>query len=211
MGATPAWSVLIVGAATPVGRWVSRALADEGAQLLLTDVTVPHLNEVADEIAERTGRQPARRVLRVTDPNSWSAAIEAAEALFGRLDLIVNAAEFNPAVPWQEAGPDDWSLSLGINLLGVVHGIAAGLPALRRSAGAFIVVAVEPSAPSKPLLSAARSGALAFAEAIRSEVAPEVAVAAVAVTEGDEAQAGGRVISEMRSGKIAVAADPRSM
>ncbi|MFJ6651393.1 SDR family oxidoreductase [Microbacterium sp. NPDC091313] len=205
MDANETTVALIVGAATPVGRSVSEALADVGARLLLTDVNDAHLTEVVDDVARRTGRRPERLALRVTDPLQWSRAVDAARDRFGRLDVVVNAAEYDPAVAWEAATADDWSRAIDINLLGVVHGVDATLPALRESAGAFVVV-VSGDRASGPLRATARAGAAAFVAAIGEGLA-DVHVATAVVSAGSEHRAGGRIVTALRSGVASIPVD----
>ncbi|WP_403022773.1 SDR family oxidoreductase [Salinibacterium sp. GXW1014] len=190
--------VLIAGAATPVGRSVAESLADEGAQLVLTDVVDVHLAEVVDSIALRTGRRPEQCLLRVTDPEAWCIAIDDAETRFGRLDIIVNAAEWDPGVSWREAAPEHWSRAVDINLMGVVNGFAAALPALRRSEGSLVIVARD-AALTGVMGASARSAALAFARSVRRDVAPEVTIVTT-VVRGDSARlAGSGIVAGLRA------------
>lgn len=200
MNSRPVESVLIVGAATPVGRSVSQVFAEEGAELLLTDVVSSHLNEISESIAARTGRQPVQQVLRVTDPEDWAAAIEVAEHRFGRLDLVVNAAELDPGVTWQDATADDWSRAVDINLQGVVLGLAASLPALRRSSGCFAVVSVDPAPSSGQVVRAAtRAASREFVRLVQEDLTPEVNIVAVVVSEGSESVSGAQVLAALDS------------
>ncbi len=197
--------VLVVGAATTVGRSITEALADEGAQLFLTDVVDGHLDDVVERVARRTGRRPERQVLRVTDPDAWGVAVAAVEARFGRLDLVVNAAEWDPGVRWRDAGADQWARAVDINLMGAVHGFTAAVPALRASRGRFLVVACD--RPDGVVGASARSAAITFAQAVGGELAPQVTVVTAVVRDGADGSVGSRIVAAMREGVMRITVD----
>jgi 3alpha(or 20beta)-hydroxysteroid dehydrogenase len=82
-------TALISGGARGQGAAHARRLAEEGAAVILGDI----LEEAGEAHAEEL-RAEGHAVhfvrLDVTDPEDWSAGIEAAEDRFGRLDILVN-------------------------------------------------------------------------------------------------------------------------
>lgn len=212
MSASAGKTVLVVGAATPVGRSVSHAFANEGADLVLTDVVSSHLEEVTNSIASHSRKQPRQQLLRVTSAEDWAAAVAVAQEEFGGLDLVVNAAEFDPGENWQDASVDDWTRAIEINFLGVVIGLKATYPALRISSGAFAVVSVDSaSTPVQVLRGATREAARAFVGMVQGELAPEIRLATIAVPVGSESGSGSIIVSALGSGatRITVDSPPR--
>ncbi len=84
---------LLTGAARGQGAAAARLFAREGACVLLGDV----LDEVGREVAagidaEAGGHRASYLRLDVTRDEDWRAAVAAAEAEFGGLDVLVNNA-----------------------------------------------------------------------------------------------------------------------
>ncbi|MBM3646289.1 MAG: SDR family oxidoreductase [Alphaproteobacteria bacterium] len=109
-------TALVTGASSGIGRAIARKFADEGATLLLMDVTE----------TVREGGEPTHRVLGVPffqgDVSSEADAEEAvrrAAAPTGRLDVLVNDAVINLGGKLADTNLDDWNRSLAVNLTGV--------------------------------------------------------------------------------------------
>ena len=128
---------LVTGAARGIGAAVVRALAAEGARVLVTDVRDAEGAAVANEI-----EGAAYRRLDVREEAEWAAAMDVL-ARWGRLDVLVNNAgvtgfEEGPALHDPEhASLEDWRAVHRTNtdgvFLGCKHGIRAMRPAGRGS------------------------------------------------------------------------------
>ena len=79
---------LVTAAAQGIGSAVARRLADEGASVVVTDLQVEKVGEVAAGIGEQA--LPLR--VDVTNRDDVDAAVAAAVERFGRLDVVVNNA-----------------------------------------------------------------------------------------------------------------------
>jgi 3alpha(or 20beta)-hydroxysteroid dehydrogenase len=77
--------------------------------------------------------------LDVTAPEDWSAAVGAAQARFGRLDVLVNNAGVVRVAPIVDESDDGWGATMAVNASGVFYGMRAAIPALRRVGGGSIV------------------------------------------------------------------------
>ena len=82
---------LITGAARGQGAAEARLFAQEGAKVILADVSDPEGIAVAAEIAE-AGGDAIYVHLDVTDESQWDAAVQSAVTSFGKLDILVNNA-----------------------------------------------------------------------------------------------------------------------
>jgi 3-oxoacyl-[acyl-carrier protein] reductase len=120
---------LITGAAGGIGRAVAKVFAREGAGLCLAD-----RGDTAGITAEVSalGGHSIKAVLDVTRRGEIDAAVDAAVASFGRLDILVNVAgvvSMGPAATLEE---DEWDRVLGINLKGSFLCCQAVIPIMRR-------------------------------------------------------------------------------
>jgi NAD(P)-dependent dehydrogenase (short-subunit alcohol dehydrogenase family) len=82
---------LVSGAAKGLGRAMSLAFAEHGADLMLADLDSGGLNQTADEI-RRLGRRTVPEVCDVSDPEQIRAMFERLDREFGRIDILGNVA-----------------------------------------------------------------------------------------------------------------------
>lgn len=135
MGKLDGRSAIVTGAANGIGRAIARAFIAEGARVLLADIDLA----AAEVVARETGG--VARHCDVSDAASARAAVEAAVASFGRLDLVVsNAAVFTPVRSIEETTEEDWQRALAVNLSGAFHVCKPAIGALRRNGGGSIIL-----------------------------------------------------------------------
>jgi len=126
---------LITGAAMGQGAAEARRFAEEDARVVVTDVLADGARDVAAEI----GDAAIAVALDVTDPEDWDAAVVAAVAAFGRVDVLVNNAGIGiPPRVMEEATLEDHRRTLAVNLDGVWLGMRAVLPAMRDGGGSIV-------------------------------------------------------------------------
>jgi 3-hydroxybutyrate dehydrogenase len=68
----------------------------------------------------------------MTSPDDISALVEAAEADFGGVDILVNSAGIQHTAPVEEFPPDRWAAVIAINLSSSFHTIHHAVPMMRR-------------------------------------------------------------------------------
>ena len=120
---------LVTAAAQGIGRATVQAFADEGAEVIATDV-----NE--DEL-ERLHGLPgvSTRQLDVTD----ARAVRAAAADLDALDVLFNCAGFVHHGAILECEESDWDFSFDLNVKSMYSMIRAFLPAMLESGGGSII------------------------------------------------------------------------
>jgi len=114
---------LITGAAGLLGREHAAALAEAGAEVVLTDIIEAPLLAVQRELAPLYGERFGAVVMDVTEP----ASIAAAAAALGQVDILVNNAAIDPKVT-AAGGPElsrlenfplaEWTRQLDVGLTG---------------------------------------------------------------------------------------------
>jgi NAD(P)-dependent dehydrogenase (short-subunit alcohol dehydrogenase family) len=125
-------TALVTGAASGIGLGIAGALARAGMHLVLADLRPEPLEQARAAIAAKGGRVVSV-VTDVSDPASVAAAGSAAEQAFGKLHVLVNnAGVAMHGIPVEQATPEVWRLVIGVNVMGVIHGIHALVPLIRR-------------------------------------------------------------------------------
>ncbi len=108
--------ILLTGAAGGIGRATARTMAAQGASVLLHDIDEAALRSLE---ADLDGRGHAL-VADLADPLAADRLWHEAEAVHGRIDVLVNNAGITPiadATGPLDAWLDVWDLSLRVNLI----------------------------------------------------------------------------------------------
>jgi 3alpha(or 20beta)-hydroxysteroid dehydrogenase len=125
---------LISGGARGMGGAEARLFVSEGAKVVIGDVLVDEGKALAGELGDA-----ARFVeLDVTDEASWQAAVSAATAEFGGLDVLVNNAGIWKIMPIAMMSAEDFMEVVKVNQLGVFLGMKAAIPAMSTKGGSMV-------------------------------------------------------------------------
>ncbi len=119
MAETPAGKVAIVtGAAQGIGAACALALANAGAAVVVADLNGVAAQERADRIAADTAACVMAIACDVADPLQCQAAVDAATARFGRVDILVNCAAAVVMKPALELTVADWERIFAVGVYG---------------------------------------------------------------------------------------------
>src|SRR5258708_34249261 len=133
---------VVTGGGSGIGRALAMALADRGARhVVVADVGEVAAVDVATAVRQKRTVAAATAIhLDVTDAVAVAAAVAAIEADIGPIGLWFSNAGVSRGRG--RGSPEDWNATIGVNLLGHVHGAAAVLPLMAgRAEGHFIVTA----------------------------------------------------------------------
>ncbi len=132
---------VVTGGASGIGRGIAEALAARGMKIVLADIEQPVLDKTAEEL-RASGAEVVGIVCDVSKQESVDHLARASLDAFGAVHVLCNNAGVaggGPAATW-EASLDDWTWVLGVNLMGVVHGIRSFVPIiLEQAQGGHIV------------------------------------------------------------------------
>ncbi len=182
--------VLITGASSGIGEATARLLAARGAKVMLGARRVERLEALTAQIREEGGTAEYL-ALDVTDCDQMEAFVQTAVEKLGRVDVIVNNAGVMPLSNLEERKIDEWNRMIDVNIRGVLHGIAAGLPVMRsQGGGQFINVAsigAYEVTPTASVYCATKYAVRAISEGLRLETEREIRVTLISpgVTESE--------------------------
>jgi gluconate 5-dehydrogenase len=120
---------LVTGTSRGLGQTFARALAQAGADLVLTSREAASLKPFASEL-QALGQQTLELALDVRNHESIQKCVEAALRRFGKIDILVNNAGCNIRKPALEVTWEDWNTILDTNLRGtffVSQAVARGM------------------------------------------------------------------------------------
>ncbi|GAA3036007.1 SDR family oxidoreductase [Kitasatospora albolonga] len=130
-------------------------------------------------------------MLDVTDAADVRAFVEATRSEFGGIDALVNNAGVMPLSPLDALRTEGWDHTIDVNVRGVLHGIAAALPAMRARGHGHIVnissVGAYEVSPTAAVYCATKFAVRAITEGLRQEAAATLQVTLVSpgVTESE--------------------------
>ncbi len=139
MGRIDGKIAVITGAGRGIGAVMAKRMADEGANVVVTDVL-----DTADTVAaiKKAGGTAMGMSVDVTSDSDLAAMVEATEKEFGSLDILVNNASIFAALqpkPFMQIENDEFDKVMTVNARGVHQATKAVVPAMLRAGGGKIV------------------------------------------------------------------------
>ena len=132
-------SALVTGAGRGIGRALALQLARAGARVALVSRTRSELEALAAQIAADGGTAlPIPGDL--CDPAFPAAAVAAAVAAHGRLEVLVNNAGVGGSAPLAETSDEHWERVVATNLSAPFRLTRAALPHLTRGGGHVVMI-----------------------------------------------------------------------
>ena len=200
-GALSGKVAIVVGGASGIGRTAAKALARQGARLVIADFDMSRMERTVEEILQ-LGTSDAALALPTdvrSDASVRSMAGDAIKAM-GQVDVLINMAGVLLQGKLQKLKSSDWRWMLETNLLGPVRTINAILPHMLERRSGHIVNAVSGGglAPRDPLTVAYDTGHAALASYTRS-LAKELEATGVNVSLFSTGASGPRLGQNTRS------------
>jgi NADP-dependent 3-hydroxy acid dehydrogenase YdfG len=164
--------VLITGASSGIGESTARVLASRGARVVLGARRLDRLEKLTREIREQGGAVECR-TLDVVKIEDVRAFVDSALQIHGRIDSVVNNAGVMPLSRLEEVKIDEWNRMIDVNIRGVLHGIAAALPVMKRQGHGHFVnlssIGGHTVYPTSAVYSATKFAVIAISEGLRQE------------------------------------------
>ena len=164
-------TAIVTGASGGIGSAIARAMARQGAAVVLSGTRLDALEAVAAEIGEHAGIVPAD----LARPGDAEALIKAAEMQVGAIDILVHNAGITRDGLVMRMSDDDWSRVLEINLGAGFRLIRAALRGMMKKRSGRIIgissVVAATGNPGQVNYAASKAGMIGMMKSLAREVA----------------------------------------
>jgi 3-oxoacyl-[acyl-carrier protein] reductase len=169
-------SAIVTGGSRGIGLAIARALANEGADVVISGTDQKRLDAAHAELT--AGRGDSLRVVAVRADVRQSAEatrlVDIAVERFGGVDVLVNNAGVGTFTDVASMSIDQWRRVIETNLDGVFYCCHAAIPQLKKRGGGWIInissLAGKNAFPGGAAYCASKAGLNAFSEALMQEV-----------------------------------------
>lgn len=121
----------ITGGGSGIGLGIAKACAKYGMKVVIADLRQNALDEAMAYFGQTAQSvHPVR--LDVTDRVAYAKAADEAEAVFGKIHVLVNNAGVGGGGTALNTTYKDWDYVVGVNLGGVINGLVTVLPRIMR-------------------------------------------------------------------------------
>jgi NAD(P)-dependent dehydrogenase (short-subunit alcohol dehydrogenase family) len=189
---------VVTGGGRGIGAAVARALAAEGAAVMVSARNEAEIEGVAAEL-RASGARAEAQVCDVTDPEQVAALARAAAERLGPVDILVNNAGIATSAPLRAIRLEEWNRVFAVNATGTMLCTQAFAPGMVERGWGRVVnvasIAARAGAAYIATYAASKHAVLGFTRAVAAELAPTgVTINAVCP---------GYVATEMTEGSVA--------
>jgi len=169
-------TAVVTGSTSGIGLAIARAMAKEGANVLINGFGKPEdIEKERAAIESEFGVKAIYSPADMTKPAEIAAMIALAETTFGSVDVLVNNAGIQFVSPVEEFPIEKWDQIIAINLTSAFHTVRAAVPGMkRRGWGRIISTASAHSLVASPFKSAyvaAKHGIVGLTKTVALETA----------------------------------------
>lgn len=169
-------SAVVTGSTSGIGLGIARALAREGANVMLNGFgDTSEIEKLRAEIATRHNVKASYHGADMSRADEVAALIAAAESELGSVDILVNNAGIQHVASVDEFPEEKWTAIQNIILNSSFHGIKAALPGMKaRNWGRIINLVSAHGLVASPFKSAyvtAKHGQIGLTKTVALEVA----------------------------------------
>jgi 3-hydroxybutyrate dehydrogenase len=176
----------ITGSTSGIGLAYARALAAEGANLVINGIMAPaDAEKLRTDLETEFGVKVLFSPADMSKPAEIAGFIGAGEKAFGAIDILINNAGIQYVAPVDEFPLEKWDQIIAINLSSSFHTIRAALPKMKAKGWGRIINTASAHAlvasPFKSAYVAAKHGIAGLTKTVALEVATKgVTVNAIA-------------------------------
>ncbi|RAS85829.1 SDR family oxidoreductase [Priestia endophytica] len=179
--------IILTGASGGIGGETALHLAKNGASLVLASIDEAGLKELSDRINEEGGKA-TYKVTDVTVKEDIQSLVNFTIEEFGKVDTLINGAGMMLFSMWDNAHVDEWEKMIDLNVKGVLYGVAAVLPHMKKQGSGQIVnvgsIAGHGIGEGHGVYSSTKYALRAITESLRKEMSVKHNIQAVLVSPG---------------------------
>jgi 3-hydroxybutyrate dehydrogenase len=169
-------SAIVTGSTSGIGLGIARALAAEGANVMLNGFgKADEVQSIRVQVERDHGVRVAYSGADMLHPAQIRTMVAEAAQVFGGVDILVNNAGIQHVAPVDEFPPEKWDAILAVNLSSAFHTIRAALPAMRAKGwGRILNIASAHGLVASPFKSAyiaAKHGLVGLTKTVALETA----------------------------------------
>lgn len=165
---------LITGAASGMGKVESILFAQEGAQVIATDINEEGGLDTIKKI-EKAGYKAEFMKLNVTNESNWTQVIKVIIEKYGKLDILVNNAGILLLKPLEETSEEEWEETFNVNIKGVFLGCKHAVEGMKKAGSGSIINIASVygiiGAPNAAAYEASKGAVRALTKAAASDLA----------------------------------------
>ncbi len=168
----------ITGSTSGIGLAYARALAAEGANIVINGILpADEAEKLRADLAAEFGVKALFSPADMTKPAEIAGFVAQAEAEFGAVDILINNAGVQHVAPVDEFPIEKWDMIIAINLSSAFHATRAALPKMKDKGWGRIINTASAHAfvasPFKSAYVAAKHGVAGFTKTVALEVATQ--------------------------------------
>ncbi len=162
-------AAFITGGASGIGLGLARAFAEAGMKIALADIEGSALTGAVASL-KASGTEAIGIECDVADPASYRRAADRALSAFGKVHLLCNNAGVARTGNIWEIAESDWEWTVGVNLLGMIHGLQIFVPHMKAHGEPSHIVSTSSMAGMRPSIAGGPYTATKYAMVGLSEV-----------------------------------------
>lgn len=132
-------TAIITGASNGIGKGIAKALAKEGANVVLAARNEEKLAVLANELKEAGNMNYLVVPSDVSNSKDVRLLVEKANDTFGRVDIYINNAGAMLSAAVTDGKVDEWDQMIDVNIKGVLYGVHEVLPQMTKRGDGHIV------------------------------------------------------------------------
>ncbi len=176
-------AALVTASSSGLGKASAKALAREGANVVINGRDIDQLEEAQAEIEDVATGEVIAQPGDLTNEEDIVTLVERTVDEFGTIDHLVTSAGGPPSGPFEETTDEDWYQAYDLLVMSVVRLAREAEPYLREDDGGTIVTitsrSVKEAIDSLVLSNSVRMGVIGLEKTLSKEFAPEVRANAV--------------------------------
>ncbi len=130
--------IVTAAAGTGIGFAAAKRCAEEGAQVLVSDIHEGRLADAVQRLEAETGASVASCLCNVTLQEDVDTLFNAAADAFGGADVVINNAGLGGTANLMEMTDDQWHVVLDVTLNGTFRMTRAAMQAMASSGGVIV-------------------------------------------------------------------------